>query len=282
MKYLPILAATTLLLIPQNEMVAQTNATNSDSPASTPSMEDRVGKLESNIGQILDLLKKQQAQPAPSQNSSAASTAAPAPANVQNQTAPQQPTPKLRKGPILEVWNLKNDTGDTFPTGRSIGGIPDLGDSFALGNVKRIPAFSALASSTLAFQWSGKYNIKEKGTYVFLVQGTRAPKPICNGYNDRGYWYIGLDIENDNVISEKSPEMSLGQDNPITFPLSTQIDLQPGIYTIKLKTFIISKTGNPVWNYEPLSISLKSRGPSDNIPVEIGNMNANFNHLESN
>lgn len=279
MKRLIIAVAIPYLLITEAGTQAQSTVPN---PTSTPTVEDRVGKLENNVGEILDLLKKQQAQQAASSGTSTP-TAAPA-SNTQNHTPIQQPAQKLKKGPILELWTLKNDTGDTFPTGRSLGGVPDLGDSFSLGNINKIAEFKSLSTTQLAFQWSGKVNIKEKGTYVFLAQGNKTAKPITSDDHEyiRGNWYIGLDIENDNVISEKSPEIRCYDNLPMTFPLSAQVDLQPGVYTIKLKTFIISKSENPVWNYEPLSISLKMRGPSDNIPVEIGNMNGNMNHLESN
>lgn len=257
------------------------HAQSSTSSPSSPAMEDRVSKLETNIGLILDLLKKQQSQQnqAASPNSSAA-TAVGAANSSQNQAPVQQPTQKLKKGPILEIWTINKDSGDTFPTDRSVGASPDLGESFALSNVNKITEFSSLATTPLAFQWSGKINVKEKGTYVFLVQGNKSPGWACSG-SIPYFWYIGLDIENENIISEKT---RIDYD-PTTFPLSTQINLQPGMYTLKLKTFFPprSNSDSPVsWNYKLINITVKMRGPSDNVPVAIGNMNGNLNHLESN
>lgn len=276
MRLLTIAATATLILANEHDIVAQTNATNSPNPASTPSMEDRVGKLEGNINQILTILKNQQGQGANSSGSSQSSQQTPS----QSPATTSLPAVKYVPGAVLDVWPLRPGYDGDFPTSRSVASVVDSGPAFGLSNYLKLDVFNSLYPNPLAFQWTGYISLKEKGTYSFLVEGHKAEgKSVSedNYGNGSGGWFIELDISDNIVISETSPRMNLGG-KAMNFPITAQIDLTPGIYMLKLKTYITKSQGAINWDYTPLFIMTKMRTPSDSIPIPF--TRSNVFHVE--
>lgn len=242
-------------------------------PAASPTLEDRVEKLEGNIAAILDILKKQQgaatspAASAPAPSSGAVTTAPPSPTS-QPQTAPSAPAQKpisLKPGAILEVWTLKGDFSGDAPTGRSVGGLLDMGDYFNLLNFTEEPSLASLSSNRLALKWSGLFRAKESGVYVFSLEWS-----IQRGINRHNvYWAAELAIDEQSLIKE-SPELS--PYNPLAYSASSEVQLEAGgIYPLTLLTFIAARdaVSTTNWDYSKMKLTLKVRGPSDMTPKTI-------------
>ncbi len=249
-------------------------STPSPTPGVPPSIEDRVGNLENNVGQILDILKKQQAAPvAPSAQSPSTAPQSPP---VGGQPGSTPPAPKietvLRPGAILEVWTLKSDFSGDAPTGRSVGGMLDQGDYFSLLNFTEEHSLASLQTNRIALRWGGLFRAKETGVYVFTLEwaSARGVSPV----GETSFWTANLSIDSQTLIKESPQIIERGSRTrlELTFSSSAEVQLEAGgIYPLTLLTFIAAQTELPTtnWNYDKMKLTLKVRGPSDMTPRTI-------------
>jgi hypothetical protein len=243
------------------------------SPAPTPDLEERMNKVEGSIDQMLQILQTMQqsqganAAPAATTNTNPPPAAAAAPATPQQQSAPAQL--KTQPGAILEVWTLPPGFQGDAPTGRSIGAFIDKGPYFEMANFASQKEFEGMRSNHVALKWSGIFNAKEAGVYVFSIEMNKNGTSWIaqNGYNDSGPWVAELSLS-DQAVFRESP--AIDHYRNLVHSSSGEVELQPGLYGLSLLTFV--KPQRPVigsWDYSTLKLAVKVRGPSDNLPVPL-------------
>jgi hypothetical protein len=243
----------------------------SPSPAASPTVEDRVQKLEGDIGQILQILKGQ----GPAASGAAQSGVASAPANPPAPAAPSAPASApvtLKPGAILELWLLRGDFSGDAPTGRSIGGILDQGDYFNLLNFTAEKSLATYQSNRIALKWSGLFRAKESGVYVFTLEWS-CPAIDRGDSENPCFWVGDLSIDGQTLIKE-APQISRNHYNwySLAYSASSEVQLEgKGIYPLTILTFLSSSSNLPTtdWNYDKMKLTLKVRGPSDMTPRVI-------------
>ncbi|MEO8353214.1 MAG: PA14 domain-containing protein [Chthoniobacteraceae bacterium] len=232
-------------------------------------LEDRVEKLEGNIGEILQLLKAKQppasTQPQATPSAAAASNASPVPSVAA--AAAQPASAALKPGAILEVWPLKVDFEEPLPQGRSSGGFIDKGNYFQFDNFAADKSFASMKTNHVALRWSGFFRAKEAGSYVFTVE-LQAPA----WYSHKTTWLVTLLIDQQPLVVQRRELANV----PNSFSDSAETILEPGYYPLSLVSLF--QAAEEKWNYKGVSMSVKARGPSDMIPEPL--TPANFLHKE--
>ena len=250
-------------------------------------VEKRVEKLESDIGQILQILKTQQQSPAapatanpPSQASSTDPASPDAAATTSGQSAAATPAPQaakaqqtanLKPGAILELWVLKPDfTGDA-PLGRSIGALVDEGEYFRMANFLEEPSLSGQQSNRVAVKWNGLFKAKETGAHVFTLELSKPTDANDNkgsllyGSFDSVSWVVDFSISDQSIIKHITEKSSANRE--IQASESAEVNMEPGYFPLSIMTFFNVERGEVMkWNYAKPKITLKVRGPSDMKP----------------
>ncbi len=249
--------------------------------ASKPdALENRVEKLEGDIGQILQILKAQQASGAPASNGQKAApgnaaTSAPASSPVSAGAPSQQPAATLKPGAILEVWPLKPDFAETTPPGRSSGGFIDKGNYFNFDNFTAEKSFEPMRTNHVALRWSGFFRAKEAGNYVFTVEFSKAERPLIESMSsvDPLTWVTTLSIDQQPFVTET---LRVNNHGAFSHSASSELNLEPGYYPLSLLTLFHSRYVK--WDYKGVNVTVKVRGPSDMLPVALNP--SNFLHKE--
>ncbi len=253
---------------------------NAPAGASKPdALENRVEKLEGDIGQILQILKAQQAgAAAPASNAQTVApgntpTSAPASSPVSAGRPLDQPPATLKPGAILEVWPLKPDFAETTPPGRSSGGFIDKGNYFQLENFVAEKSFESMRTNHVALRWSGFFRAKEPGNYVFTVELQKS-EYLMNEWADKDVqWVTTLSIDQEPVVAHS---FKFSPNKPVSYSMSAEANLEPGYYPLALVTLFHGSY--KTWNYKGVAITVKVRGPSDMLPVALSP--SNFLHKE--
>ena len=228
-------------------------------------LEKKVNSLDGKMDQVLQLLQKQASPPA------AQPSAQPAAGNQQPAPAPSQPTAAptaetqttMKSGPILEAWALKPDFTGEAPQGRSAGALIDKGELFALSNFTAEPSLASMAKNRVALKWSGFFVAKEAGEYSFVLEFVRGTGNLEGGYNIQ--WNASLDFNKTPLQNESVKFFYAADPFSKSFMAEQPVSLEPGLYPFSLST-ILSHSQDSNWNYSPLKLLVKVRGPSDLTP----------------
>jgi hypothetical protein len=239
-------------------------------------LENKVDKMDSNISQILDLLKNkpppastgQQASNSSASATSATPASAPKGSPVTQIAKANTQSLKLQPGALLDVWLLEPDN-DAIPTTPSMGTVLDEKAYFSLARYLDEPTLKGSEGQPLGFLWSGFLKIKEKGQHVFVIElvhgkGRSAANKFL--YPDTINLAAELQIEGETVVSGKDSFLDR-ENQAASKPFSAIAELEPGLYKMQLwvtATAIPDHKGdNPgLIIHKNLSVALKLRAPS--------------------